>query len=302
MRAARQRRPERDGVRLPAPFVVGVPRSGTTLLRLMLDAHPDLAIPPETHFIPRLLRTIRGAENPTDSAIEMLSAHRRWPEFGVDPGELRARLAEQRQVDAATVLRAFYGLCAEHEGKPRWGDKTPWYVKKMRRIGSVLEEARFVHVIRDGRDVALSTLDAPWGPDTLWEAAELWVETLRRGRRQGRELGEERYLEVRYEDLASDPEATLRGVASFLALDWDPGMLHHHERSGERLGEDRHDLTRAGAEPLSREERARAHSLTREPAMASRVGRWRSEMSEADRAAFERLGGPTLAELGYESG
>src|SRR3954454_2013220 len=116
---------DRDGSgRVPAPFVVGIARSGTTLLRLMLDAHPELAIPPETHFLPQVVRAERNGAD-TDGLIGVITEHRRWPDFGLDEGELRARAGDS---GASGVLRAFYGLYAEKEGKPRWGDKSTNYV------------------------------------------------------------------------------------------------------------------------------------------------------------------------------
>ena len=127
----------------PAPFVVGVSRSGTTLLRLMLDAHPDLAIPPETHFIPKLIRDVKKSESdPRAVAIETITSHRRWPDFQLDEEELSDRIRALSEPSVTEILRAFYGLYAERENKARWGDKSPPYVRKMPRIGSVLPEAR----------------------------------------------------------------------------------------------------------------------------------------------------------------
>ncbi len=122
----------------PAPFVVGVARSGTTLLRLMLDAHPELAIPPETHFIPKV-KSGRAAEAVGEGemrrrAHEVITEHRRWPDFGLDADELRAPLRRRTEpFNRRDALRAFYGLYAGKQGKPRWGDKSPGYVRRMRR-------------------------------------------------------------------------------------------------------------------------------------------------------------------------
>jgi hypothetical protein len=135
--------------------VVGVGRSGTTLLRLMLDAHPELAIPPETHFVPAVIERAKGGAG-SEALIAELTGVRGWDELGVDAGQLRERVPAAAHGDAATVLRAFYALAAEARGKTRWGDKTPIYVTRMRAISATLPEARFVHLIRDGRDVALS--------------------------------------------------------------------------------------------------------------------------------------------------
>ena len=144
-----------DPKRPPAPFVVGVNRSGTTLLRLMLDAHPELTIPPETHFIPEVIRRANH-ENTRRRLIRSITKHPRWGDFGLDEEELRARAKQVRPLTAGDAIRCFYELYAERQGKPRWGDKTPRYMRAMPRISRALPEARFVHLIRDGRDVALS--------------------------------------------------------------------------------------------------------------------------------------------------
>ncbi|HEX2303158.1 MAG TPA: sulfotransferase, partial [Gaiella sp.] len=160
----------------PAPFIVGVARSGTTLLRLMLDAHPEMAIPPETHFIPKVIKACDLADDPHEAVFELLTTHRRWPDYGLDADELRERLDRIAPLSAGDALRAFYGLYAEKQGKPRWGDKSPSYVRRMRRVASALPEAHFVHLVRDGRDVALSQVEVDFGPDQIADAARDWVE------------------------------------------------------------------------------------------------------------------------------
>ena len=122
----------------PAPFVVGVPRSGTTLLRLMLDAHPELAIPPETHFIPAVIRACRRGASPDEVAAAM-TGHRRWADFGIDVDELLSRLRALGGPEPGPALRAFYELYAARQGKQRWGDKTPWHAWHVRDSGIALE-------------------------------------------------------------------------------------------------------------------------------------------------------------------
>ena len=170
----------------PAPFVVGVGRSGTTLLRLMLDSHPELAIPPETHFLPELIdRAATGADG--QALADVIAGARTWGDFGLDERDLRARV-EAAEPNAGSVARAFYSLYAERQGKPRWGDKTPIYVKHMRKIGGELGEARFVHLIRDGRDVALSRRRRGMGAGKpMANTAELWRKRIELARGQSRQ-------------------------------------------------------------------------------------------------------------------
>src|ERR671918_737751 len=286
--------------RAPAPFIVGVGRSGTTLLRLMLDAHPDLAIPPETHFVPELIERFEADDDPApDEVVEIITSGRHWGDFDLDAEELLGRLRAREPLDAAAATRAFFELYAEREGKPRWGDKTPIYVKHMRDIEDVIPEARFIHLVRDGRDVALSRAGrALRHAAPMPKVARRWKRRILEAREQGEELGG--YLEVRYEDLILETEPVLRQVCVFIELPWDERMLAYHERADERLAEFG-DLPSVGGKPARPgEERLAAHAKTREPPDPSRLHRWKTEMSGEDRAAFERPAGDLLAELGYE--
>jgi hypothetical protein len=284
----------------PAIFVVGVARSGTTLLRLMLDAHPDLAIPPETHFIPEVIAACKDADDPHAAALDVITTHRRWPDFGLGEGELRERFLSHRTLTAADALREFYGAYAAKHGKSRWGDKSTNYVRKMKPISRNLPEARFVHLIRDGRDVALSLVAVHFGPKTVEEAAGKWTREIRKARRQGRKLGH--YAEIRYEELVADPGPVLRRVCEAGELEWDPAMLAYQERAGERIGEIARDLDRAEGASVSAETRARHQANVSKPLQPDRASRWRTEMPASDIAAFERVAGEVLDELGYERG
>src|SRR5215211_8339519 len=239
------------GARAPAPFIVGVPRSGTTLLRLMLDAHPDLAIPPETHFIPAVIRACRkGAD--ADGVAEAIKGHRRWADFGLAEDDLVARLHRIEPLEAGPAIRAFYELYAEQHGKPRWGDKTPGYATKMRRIQRALPEARFIHVIRDGRDVVLSRARKSRRPKPVGLVAKRWKRRVIATRNRSRSV--RHYTEVRYEDLVTDTEPELHRVCEFAELGFDPAMLSYHEHAANRLREiDRELPARRGRPELEAE-------------------------------------------------
>ena len=284
----------------PAPFIVGVARSGTTLLRLMLDAHPDLAIPPETHFIPKVVKACEESGDPHERVFDLLTTHRRWPDYRLDADELRGRLDRIDPLSAGDALRAFYGLYAERQGKPRWGDKSPSYVRRMRRVASALPEAHFVHLVRDGRDVALSQVEVDFGPDEVTGAAKDWVDGIGKARRQARRL--RHYMELRYEDLVADPEGALRRVCEFVELPWDSAMLDYHHGATGRMAEVTRDFERGDGPAIPAAVRASRHMRVAEPPQQERSGRWRTEMSQADREAFEAIAGGLLAELGYEVG
>ena len=292
----RTRKPEAGP---PVPFIVGVTRSGTTLLRLMLDAHPDLAIPPETHFVPSLIKATRKRGITCEEAHAIVTGHRQWGDFNLDSAQLLERYCALDRIDPETTIRAFFELYAEREGKPRWGDKTPNYVKRMKQIENWIPEARFIHMIRDGRDAALSRFKRVLKePPPMETVAERWVRKIEGARADGAGLG---YIEVQYESLVRDTEPELRRICEFLELPWHDSMLRYYERAADRLEEMHRDLPEAEGKPLRpADHRKEAHVLTSKPPDPSRLARWKQDMPAADIAAFEGVAAPLLRELGYE--
>jgi len=298
---SRGTRDERGVDRLPAPFVVGVNRSGTTLLRMMLDAHPELTVPPETHFLPELIDAADAGDATPEALLAAITSQREWGDFGLTEEQLLEAFRAQDPLTAGGALRSFYEAYAERVGKPRWGEKTPIYVKSMRKIQGALPEARFVHVIRDGRDVALSIRDRATKEHTIEAIAERWVRRITRARAQSKRL--DHYLEIRYEALILDTEPTLRQVLDFLELPWDDAVLDYHERSAARLEEMKRELPDQGKRTtLSVERRMKTHARTTEKPDPKRVSRWRESMGRADRETFESIAGDLLKELGYVTG
>jgi len=276
----------------------------------MLDANPEMAIPSETYFVPPL---IRAARKHKPASVDILldeivrNDHHRWDDHGLDEAELRARLERLDSPAPGAAVRAFFELYAEKHEATRWGDKTPLYLKEMKRIHSAVPEASFIHMIRDGRDVALSfsnrlrSMDPPREPPPAAKLAKRWRRLILRGRRTGEELPS--YREVRYEELVAQPERVLMELCSALGLDFNPAMTRYHERAPERLDEMARDLPEADGRPLRPgSERMRAHALAKRPPQANNAGKWREEMPESDVAAYESVAGDLLAELGYETG
>jgi hypothetical protein len=283
----------------PAPFVVGVGRSGTTLLRLMLDAHPALAIPPETHFVPALIESFRSGTPARDALVDAVTAQPSWRDLGFDEDALGDVLGGHS--DPAEAIRAFFGAYAERHGKPRWGDKTPVYIESIATIGAALPEAHFVHLIRDGRDVAVSrrARAAKRGrePTPAAEEAATWKRRIEGAREQGDAVAH--YREWRYEDLVAEAEPVLREICEYVELPFEPAMLDYHRHAAERLSE-LSDLESKKGKVRPRSERIEAHALTSEPPREDRLGRWRTELSADEIAAFESVAGDLLGELGYE--
>jgi hypothetical protein len=215
-----------DRPRAPVPFIVGSRGSGIGLLRSMLDAHPQLAIPPETGFLPRALGALFGNDQrQRHSFLETLFPDQagRWSDFGIGQDAFMRELEGITPFRLDEALRCFYQMYAARFGKGRWGDRTSSYGKHMRVIEQVLPEACFIHIVRDGRDVAASLRDRASSPGADMAAlARQWRRDIRAIRHQS--LGVRHYLELRYEYLVLDTETCLKDICDFIAIDYLPTL------------------------------------------------------------------------------
>jgi Sulfotransferase family len=256
-------------------FVVGCPRSGTSLLRDLLRSHPRLSIPPESHFIPRFYeawgdpRTARQAKA-LARRILSLRMVRRW-ELELEPEDFSSCRS------FAEVVERLFGEFAKVDGKPRWGDKTPHYVESLPLLAELFPRAKFIHIYRDGRDVARSWSGTTFGPGGLFSAGTKWSRMVRSGRRDGQTLGG-RYREIRYESLLEEPRETMTGVCAFLAEPFADAVL-----------------TRAERTPAYGGRKPRPSKID-----ASYGFKWRREMPLGERTIIESVAGDLLSELGYE--
>jgi hypothetical protein len=274
----------------PYVFVVGCPRSGTTLLQRMLDHHPLLAVANDTHFIPHGLEDRSGRVDPpmTADVVDRVRTYRRFYRLGLDDEAVEAAAA--RVGTYSEFVRALYDELARVRRKPLAGEKTPSYVRCLPLLSGLFPSARIIHIIRDGRDVALSALEwaSPtkgpgkrpvWREDPVAVSALWWQRHVQTGREDGARLGPDRYAEMRYERLVADPENELRRLASFLDLDYAPEMAAFH------VGKTQSDPG------LS----AKSAWLPATQGLRD----WRRSMTQRDIALFETLAGDLLDQLGY---
>jgi len=274
--------------RNPYVFAVGCPRSGTTLLQRMLDHHPLLTVANDTHFIPRAVAGRDG--NPVLDAdlVEAVRTYHRFQRLGLNDAAVDAA-ASDATTYSEFVERLYDQLAAQH-GKPLAGEKTPDYVRSLRLLAQLFPWARVLHIIRDGRDVTLSTLS--WanerkGPGRfrLWQEEPLavcalwWKWQVSAGRRDRAAFGEQ-YREIRYERLVAEPAVVTAEIATFLDLDEGAEMARFHE--GRTRDEPGLSAKKAWLPPI--------------PGLRD----WRSMMGPRDVELFEALAGDLLETLGYE--
>ena len=279
----------------PPVMIIGAGRSGTTLLRSMLRQHPALAFPPiESPWIiglaprhvdrwrprppyVRPLRPFRSLRAPALDDILSIAQVRYW---GVAEHMIRATVDELHPAGYGELVAAVFTAFALHEDKARWGDKTPVHARYVRALERLFPGARYVHIVRDGRAVAASMYDlgivrAPAA------AAFPWLRYVNGARRAAPWLGD-RYYELRLEDLAADPERSLRRLCEFLEEDYDERMLRYHEL------DDR--LPRTPRHP----------HVTKPPTPGLRD--WRRGLSSREQEELEAACAPLLRELGYPTG
>lgn len=268
---------------VPPFFIVGSARSGTTLLRLMLNAHPEVAIPPESRFITEMWQNKLEVE--VEPVLGALARHDRFRLWELPIEEVRAELDGRGASLTARyteVMEAPHLAWARRRDKPLWGDKTPRYVENILLLSRLWPSARFVHLVRDGRNVALSYADVAFGPKTLAKAARLWARRVRAGMEAGRALDPARYLQMRYEDLVEAPERHARTLCGFLGLPFDPVVLDYVERGRDAV------LPRAAAN----------NPNVTKPLM-TQTRSWERAMPEGQVEVFEALAGDVLSDLGY---
>jgi LPS sulfotransferase NodH len=270
-------------------FIVACDRSGTTMLRLILDRSPDVAIPTESMIVvdmAALRRRFGGLD--TDEQFDRLAATV-WRHPKVREWHLEGRPPRREGRSGAEAYRAAleapYLAYAQQHGKPGWGDKTPYYVEHLAEVRRVFPEARIVNLVRDGRDVALSLLRVPFGPANVWAGAHQWRDAVRAVDRDAAWLGDD-LLTVRYEQLVADPAAVVPEICGFLEITYEPGMLAVEETPPDRIA--------VGQEAWFTELYT---GIT-----AASVGKWRREMRPSDVALFESIAGAELERHGYETG
>lgn len=267
-------------------LIFGAPRSGTSLLSRLLDAHPRIAIPFESHlfnqWLPRCpaYGTLEKAENRITLIRDII-------DFGIvhdwaprpDPEEVLTLVRDPSFAGIATAIMAWW---AQRQGKPRWGEKTPHHTLLHTEVLAAWPDALVVFIQRDPRDVTLSWKEARFGGNHVHAFARAWRRYAEACEDVRENLPEEQWITVRYEDLVRDPESVLTTLMRFLGEEFAPEQLGFHA-SGQNWRTD-----------------ARNEARLRKPISADSIGRWREALSAREVRMIEAETGAMLARLGYE--
>lgn len=279
----------------PYLFIVGCARSGTTLVHRIVDAHPEIAITAEMHWISHYVNYFKNQNRlVTPELVSELTRHKRFAQFEIPREQFEALLGSGEALPYPTFLNRVFGLYGKIKNKPLVGNKTSGYVRRIPALHALWPQAKFVHIIRDGRDVCLSVLNwkkaertagryASWEEDPVSTTALWWERKVRKAREDGATLGPGLYHEMHYEDLVEDPERECKRLCEFLGVPYDDAMIRFAE------GKTKTDLPNARKTP-------KKAWLP----ITSGMRNWRTEMPATDIQRFEAAAGNLLEELGYE--
>ncbi len=263
----------------PPIFIVGSPRSGTTLLRNLLNRHPRIAICRETqfnHYIYSRRKAFGDLRNETNRRrlVKEYLATSRMRRSGIETAGLEERLLRDG-TSYASLFAALLVHFAESEGKQRCGEKTPQHALLTETLCEWYPGASIIHLVRDPREVVASLQRVPWASNSVVVNTRTWIQCNLAARKSSHRP---EYLMVRYQDLVSRPEEELVRICGHLHEDYSPSMLVPDER------------------PIaysSWSQRAKA-AVTSE-----RLGKWQEQLTQQDVELIEWVAGPHLESFGY---
>lgn len=272
-------------------FIVGVNRSGTTLLRLILNAHPHIAIPEElNYFNPWIDAHWRERADDIEGFRRRVHwyLHEKLPAGvlpGIDLDSLEDEIvARARVYDWRAVYQGALASWAHHFDKPRWGEKTPGNLFYVDTLRTMFPGAQFLHLVRDPRAGVQSMQKTSFFGDDVAINALNRRKYLREGLYRDATMPSDQWMRVRYEDLLRTPEKTVRGLCDFLGEPFTPSMLSYYER----------------AEQYMHSAAANGHNqAARRPIDASRAEAWRDRLPPMDAARIESICRHEMNALGY---
>lgn len=271
----------------PFIFVIGAPRSGTTLLSSMLNAHSEIAIPYESNFMVHCYKKYGLNPDLSNSSDleklinEILSGYfvSKWkPEVKMEDLDYR------NCKDLPSLINEIYRSYAKMKGKSKWGDKTPGYTTDINVLNRIFPNAKYIHIIRDGRDVALSLVGKSWGPSNFPSAIRLWRDMVKICHVQLAMLPQDRFIEIRFEDLVRAPEQNLKQISLLLDIDFEDEMIKGFSGEWEQLP----DAVK------------KIHTNLQGAPSESQCFKWIKNLDKPDQAIAYEIAGDLLSYHGYD--
>lgn len=271
-------------------FIVGTERSGSNLLRLLLDSHSRICVPHPPHIMRYFAPLEAGYGNLSDrknlkrltqDVIRLIDRQIHPWESLPDPDLI---VSAAQPMDLFGVFVAIYDWNQQQVGKARWGCKSTFMIHHIDRILARFPDAKFIWLIRDPRDVAASSRESVFNPCHPYLTAKLWCQQQLIGLEQEKRLSKTNWLRLYYEDLTAEPEQKLQEICQFIEEDFEPEMLRYWERPAAKLSA---SLSQSWANTAS-------------PVLQNRVGNYRKKLNQAEIRLVEDAAGEVMSQLGYK--
>ena len=271
-------------------FIVGMPRSGTTLLTSMLSAHPRIAIAPETHYLCYWMREYKSlnlsAPKDFDIFWQAISRSQRFSYFGINANKTRERIVAKGFPSHCHILWGWLEEYAHTINKPRWVEKTPLHYQHLHQLFTWFPNAHVIWILRDPRAVAASLQKVPWASNYVHIHAQHWQESITRFEQNWQ--GDSRVMLLQYENLVQQPEKYLANVCDFLGETYTPAILQ---------------IRSAFQTPIiNRQGWAVQHlNSALQPISANAIDKWQQDLAKHEIEIIESRTFPYAADYGYVS-
>lgn len=270
-------------------FIIGTERSGTNLLRLMLNAHSAISVPHPPHIMKFFspLESLYGELGDDGNFRRLITDVCRMVELHTYPWGIQLNREQVfygvPERNLLNIYFQIYNQYLAHTGKRRWACKSTFMIEHVAEIRRYYPDARFIFMVRDGRDVAVSAKKSIFNHFHVYYSAVRWQREQRLGLDWLAKLPPEQITLLKYEELIGDPEATIRQLCRFLGEGFEEQMLEYH-RSGE--------ARKSGSLSVSWENTAK-------PVISDNAHKYRSRLTRAEIMQFEAIAMGEMQELGY---
>jgi len=280
-------------------FIVGCPRSGTTILAAILNAHPEIATATETHFFNYISQEKKyDWKNFTEKHFELFLDESRIVDFftlsKISKEDLRLKfralkLSSKPEHNKKEVFNILINALVQKKEKQLFCEKTPQHLQNVDEIMKLYPQAKIIHLIRDGRDTVNSLMKMPWRPDGLLNNSRFWQTYIKLGQRLENKLDKENFLTVKYEDLLRQPQDIIKSICGFISVEFTDSMITRDSKEAQ------------GSENIFSDWESSWKHKSLEEIDSTRIGAWEKELDVEDQRILNWHQAKVLKTLGYET-
>ena len=273
-------------------FVVGCQRSGTTLLRVMLNKHSKISIPEESHFVSNIVNNFKDVSydyklslDDKNRLFDVILSVPRFLTWNIKQEQLKSIIFSEDNTTIPDVINSIFNFKTGNGDDVMWGDKTPEYTMCVDDIHKFFPSALFIHIVRDGRDVADSFKMRKWYGWSIFQRAKHWMNYTQAAIDFGNKINKDQFINIRYEDLVLETEKTLKKICDFLQISYEENMLTYMDDVEKNI--------------TDVEKESKVHKKLKRLPKKSDVYKWHGSWSKLSLFKFESVAYKNLNKFGY---